>query len=74
MARQRRTDQGTFAPIGDEPNEDKVTGVRLPVSIGERFRALVPVERRSDWLREAIAEKLAREEGDRKNPKVLDGC
>lgn len=49
-----------FKPVLDTPLERKVTGVKLPVVIGEAVRALPP-EERSAWLRRVISEAVERE-------------
>lgn len=49
-----------FKPVLNEPLERKVTGVKLPVVIGEAVRSLPP-EERSAWLRRVISEAAQRE-------------
>ncbi len=49
-----------FKPVLDAPLERKVTGVKLPVIIGEAVRSLPP-EERSAWLRRVISEAVEKE-------------
>ena len=48
--------QGRFTSLRDEPLAKRVIGLRIPVSQFETVKA-----RGSDWIRDAIAEKLHRE-------------
>ena len=48
--------QGRFTSLRDEPLAKQVIGLRIPVSQFETVKA-----RGSDWIRDAIAEKLQRE-------------
>lgn len=61
-----RTGKGYFQLQGTEPVAKKPLTVKLPVSMDAIVRE-VAGDNLSDWLREAIAEKLARE-----NNKMLD--
>lgn len=49
-----------YKQVGTEPMAKKVIGVRLPVSMDASVRELAGDDL-SQWIREAIAEKLARE-------------
>lgn len=49
-----------YKQVGTEPMAKKVIGVRLPVSMDAAVRELAGDDL-SQWIREAIAEKLARE-------------
>ncbi len=49
-----------FKQVGTEPMAKKVIGVRLPASMDASVRELAGDDL-SQWIREAIAEKLARE-------------
>lgn len=51
---------GKFCSPNPEPLAKKVVSARLPVSIDRAVRELAG-EELSQWIREAIAEKLARE-------------
>jgi hypothetical protein len=53
-------DLGLFTVVGDEPIDSPLVGVRLPMSLYNRLQAAVG-KSKSEWLREAIAEKLQRE-------------
>lgn len=53
-----RTELGQFAPIGDEPLDKKVLGVRLPQSYSDRVKVLPD---KSEWLRRVICEAIDRE-------------
>lgn len=50
-----------FKQAGREPLSRKAIGVRLPVSIDTALRELAGDEL-SEWIRQAIAEKLEREQ------------
>lgn len=52
-----------FKQAGSVPLAKKVIGVRLPIDLDAAVRELAG-EELSDWVREAIAEKLARETQD----------
>ncbi|MFY7883518.1 MAG: hypothetical protein ACOVOV_01595 [Dolichospermum sp.] len=54
-----RSDTGQFAPIGDEPLDKQVIGVRLPQSYSDRVKALPG---KSEWLRRIICEAVDRGE------------
>lgn len=56
-----RTGKGYFQVQGKEPLAKKPVMARLPVSIDKALRELAGDEL-SDWIREAIAEKLEREQ------------
>lgn len=56
-----RTGKGYFQVKGSEPLAKKAVMARLPVSIDAAVRELAGDEL-SDWVREAIAEKLEREQ------------
>ncbi len=49
-----------FKKLLDVPLDKKVTGVKLPVDIGDAIRSLPPDER-SAWLRRVISEAALRE-------------
>lgn len=52
---------GKFCSPNPEPLAKRIISVRLPVSIDSRVRELAGNEL-SEWIRQAIAEKLARED------------
>ena len=54
-------DGGMFTTVNEQPLDSPVIGVRLPASIYARFVASVGTKKKADWIREAIAEKLERE-------------
>jgi hypothetical protein len=54
-------DLGLFTVIGDEPIDSPLVGVRLPMSLYNRLTQTVEGKSKSEWLRQAIAEKLERE-------------
>ncbi len=56
-----RTGKGYFQVKGSEPLAKKPVMARLPVSVDTALRELAGDEL-SDWIREAIAEKLEREQ------------
>ncbi len=56
-----RTGKGHFQVKGSEPLAKKPVMARLPVSIDTTVRELAGDEL-SNWIREAIAEKLEREQ------------
>lgn len=56
-----RTGKGYFRVQGSEPLAKKPIMARLPVSVDIALRELAGDEL-SDWIREAIAEKLEREQ------------
>ncbi len=55
-----RTGKGYFQVQGPEPLAKKAVMARLPVSMDEKVRQLAG-DNLSGWIREAIAEKIARE-------------
>ena len=56
-----RTGKGYFQAKGSEPLAKKPVMARLPVSVDTALRELAGDDL-SDWIREAIAEKLDREQ------------
>ncbi len=56
-----RTGKGYFQVKGSEPLAKKPVMARLPVSVDTALRKLAGDEL-SDWIREAITEKLEREQ------------
>ncbi len=56
-----RTGKGYFKIQGQEPVAKKPVTVKLPVSMDEEVRRLAGDDL-SNWIREAIAEKLEREQ------------
>jgi hypothetical protein len=60
MKRYHFDDQGNFKSPNPEPLAKRVIGVRLPMSVDARVRQLAGDEL-AEWVRQAIAEKLARE-------------
>ena len=50
-----------FKPVLDVPLERKVTGVKLPVDIGEAIRSSLPPDERASWLRKVITEAVKNE-------------
>ncbi len=61
MARVRDERTGKFCLVASEPISKKQIGVRLPVSMEEKLRQIAGKDM-SAWVREAIAEKLEREQ------------
>lgn len=55
------TGKGYFKPVGSQVLAKKILAVRLPVDMDAVVRE-VAKDDLSGWLREAIAEKLAREQ------------
>jgi hypothetical protein len=55
---QPRTEQGKFGTDRSEPLADKILGVRLTQ---RQYEEVTAIANKADWIREAIAEKLARE-------------
>ena len=49
-----------FKQANDAPLDKAVTGVRLPMEVGELVRSLPP-SKRSEWLRRVISEAAKRE-------------
>lgn len=60
MRKQPFDKRGKFGSPYPEPLAKKIIGVRLPVSMDATVRELAGDDL-SEWIREAIAEKLARE-------------
>jgi hypothetical protein len=54
-------DLGLFTVVGDEPIDSPLVGVRLPMSLYNWLQKTIEGKSKSQWLREAIAEKLQRE-------------
>ena len=61
MARVRDERTGKFRLVESEPISKKQIGVRLPLSMEEKLRQIAGKDM-SAWVREAIAEKLEREQ------------
>lgn len=54
-------DLGLFTVVNEEPIDSPLVGVRLPMSLYNRLNESIKGKNKSIWLREAIAEKLQRE-------------
>lgn len=56
----RKDYETRFKKTTDVELDSKVTGVRLPVTIGEAIRS-IPDKERSAWLRKVITEAVEKE-------------